>query len=99
MSTKLTEDTKEDVKTKEPAKYAVILYNDDYTTTDFVISLLLTVFRKNASEAKDITYRVHLTGHGTAGIYPFEIAAEKLAEAQLLAEQNQQPLRLSMEEV
>jgi ATP-dependent Clp protease adaptor protein ClpS len=99
MSTKLTEEAKKDLKTKEPAKYAVILHNDDYTTTDFVISLLLTVFSKNAMEAKDITYRVHLTGYGTAGIYPYEIAAEKLAESQFLAEQNQQPLRLSMEEV
>ena len=99
MSTKLTEKTESSQETKEPAKFAVILHNDDYTTTDFVIFLLVSVFKKNTQEAKDTTYKVHLSGSGVAGIYPYEIASEKLAEAEFLAEKNQQPLRLTLEEV
>jgi ATP-dependent Clp protease adaptor protein ClpS len=86
-------------KVKEPAKYAVVLHNDHYTTMDFVVNLLIEVFNKDPNAAKQITYNIHLSGRGVAGVYPFEIAEEKYLLAQTIAEKNEQPLQVSMEEV
>lgn len=99
MSTreKLSEET--ELKTKEPAKYAVVLHNDNYTTMDFVVGLLIDVFKKDSESAKRITYNIHVSGRGIAGVYPFEIAEEKYKLALSLAEKNEQPLLVSMEEV
>lgn len=96
-SEKLKSEDKE--KTKEPAKYAVVFHNDNYTTMDFVISLLVGIFNKDKDSAKDLTLQIHIAGRGVAGVYPFEIAEEKYLLVKALAEKNEQPLRVSMEEV
>ena len=89
--------TKDRVKTKEPPSYRVILMNDHYTTMEFVVMILETVFHKSADEAKRIMMNVHEHGSGTAGVFPKEIAETKVAIVHQLAKQNDYPLRCRLE--
>ena len=66
--------TKKKKKTQKPKKYKVIFHNDDYTTMEFVIHVLETVFRKTSPEAYQIMLHVHQSGSGVAGVYTFNIA-------------------------
>lgn len=84
-------------KTKKPSLYKVFLLNDDYTTMDFVVRILETVFRKPPVEATQVMLHVHKNGMGLAGIYTREIAETKVATVHSLARKNQFPLRCSME--
>jgi ATP-dependent Clp protease adaptor protein ClpS len=92
----LLEKTREELK--EPALYRVVLHNDHYTTMEFVVSVLETVFAKSPAEAFRIMMKVHTEGKGLCGLYPFEIAETKVATVHDLAKQNGFPLRASMEE-
>lgn len=91
-------DTVEDVKIKKPSRYKVILHNDDYTTMEFVIYILQTVFGKTFEEAKVIMLNVHNYGTGICGIYSFEIAETKAAKVETLAKENGHPLMCTIEE-
>lgn len=91
--------TKEEIATKEPSMYKVILLNDDYTTMEFVILVLQNVFRKRTEEAQAIMLSVHEKGSGVAGVYTKEIAETKVATVHHLASQNEYPLKCSMEAV
>ena len=82
---------------QEPPRYKVLLHNDDYTTMDFVIMILQTVFGKNTDEATRIMLNVHHQGVGLAGIYSLEIGETKVALVHQLAKKNQFPLRCSLE--
>lgn len=84
---------------KEPTLYKVILLNDDYTTMDFVVTVLETVFHKTPAEAYRIMMHVHTQGKGLCGVYPFEVAETKVDIVHDLARQNGFPLRASLEEV
>lgn len=84
---------------KEPTLYKVILLNDDYTTMDFVVTVLETVFQKTPAEAYRIMMHVHTQGKGLCGVYPFEVAETKVDIVHDLARQNGFPLRASLEEV
>lgn len=86
-------------KTKKPSLYKVLLHNDDYTTMDFVIMVLETVFHKNSVEANKIMLNVHQQGVGVAGIYPRDIAETKVILVHDLARKNEFPLRCSIEKV
>lgn len=87
----------EDVIT-EPPRYKVVILNDDYSTFDFVIYILKTVFRKNDAEAKTITLNVHKQGRGICGYYSKEIAETKVLQVQLKGEEAGYPLKCIMEE-
>ena len=92
--------TKKETSTeiKYPSMFEVILYNDDFTPMDFVVELLIEIFNKNISEAKDIMLRVHSQGSALAGIYSKEIAEQKTAEATALSRLSSYPLVVSYAE-
>lgn len=87
------------VEIKEPLLYKVLLHNDDYTTMEFVISILETVFRKSSADATQIMLNVHNEGVGIAGVYTKEICETKISVVHQLAKKNEFPLRCSMETV
>nr|WP_320011456.1 ATP-dependent Clp protease adapter ClpS [uncultured Desulfobulbus sp.] len=82
---------------QEPPLYKVLLHNDDYTTMDFVVMILQTVFQKNTEEATQIMLNVHHQGIGIAGVYTREIAETKVETVHQMAKQHQFPLRCSLE--
>lgn len=82
---------------REPAQYKVLLHNDDYTTMEFVVEVLVHVFQKSAEEATRIMLNVHRSGVGVCGIYPFEIAETKVDTVEALARENGFPLKCIME--
>lgn len=84
-------------KTRQPDLYKVVLLNDDYTTMDFVVDVLETVFLKRPAEAHRIMMMVHTEGRGVCGVYPFEIADTKQAAVEALARQHGFPLRATLE--
>jgi len=84
---------------QEPPLYKVLLHNDDYTTMDFVVMILKTVFRKGTSEATRIMLNVHHQGIGVAGVYTHEIGETKVAIVHDMARNNQYPLKCSLEKV
>ena len=97
-STDIQLDEKIKVTAQEPKLWKVIILNDDSTPMDFVISVLVEIFKHNPDSAKDIMLTVHETGSGIAGIYSFEIAEVKAVEATNQARQNGFPLQIKLEE-
>ena len=99
MSLKEKTNVKEKEKIKLPKMYKVVFINDNYTTMEFVIEMLIKHFNKNELEAINIMYLVHKQGSGIAGIYPKEIASTKIKTVMEEAKMNKFPLKLIMEEV
>ena len=89
--------TRERVRVQEPRRYKVILHNDDFTTMDFVVMVLRTVFLKNEAEAEMLMMKVHREGKAVAGIYSRDIAASKIQKVARMAREHNYPLRLTME--
>lgn len=89
-----TEDKKE---VDLPKLFKVILHNDDYTPMDFVVEILIEVFRKDELSATRIMLNVHNQGRGICGVFTYEIAETKVEIVHKLAEQNEYPLHASME--
>jgi ATP-dependent Clp protease adaptor protein ClpS len=85
-------------KEQEPALYKVLLLNDDYSTMDFVVEVLESVFQKSPAEAYRVMMAVHLQGKGLAGVYPWEIADTKVQTVKSLAREAGYPLRAALEE-
>ena len=90
-------DVAEDVR--EPKRFKVLLHNDDYTTMDFVVKVLVVVFHKNENDATQIMLSVHHHGVGVCGEYTAEVAEMKVSLVHRLARENGYPLKCSMEEV
>ena len=88
---------KERTKTKKPPKYKVIIHNDDYTPQDFVVMILMEIFKKSRPSAVQIMLSVHNKGQGLAGVYTREIAESKMNKVHTIAESYQHPLRCSIE--
>ena len=84
---------------REPKLYRVILINDDYTTMDFVIEILIVVFHKPAAEATRIMLDVHKNGKGFCGVYTYDIATTKIDRVHVLARKREFPLKCTLEEV
>ena len=85
-------------RTKKPQLFRVILHNDDYTTMQFVIEVLESIFHKSPAEAYRIMMHVHTRGHGVCGAYSHEVAETKVAMVHDAAREHGFPLRASMEE-
>ena len=82
---------------KEPGMYRVLLLNDDYTTQDFVVEILITVFHKAPVDATRIMLDVHKKGRGIVGLYPFDIASTKVKQVKEMSRQREFPLKCVME--
>ena len=80
-----------------PARYKVLLYNDDYTPMEFVVVVLEKVFRKGPSEATQIMLQIHRGGLGVAGVFLLEVAETKVSAVHRLAEDRGYPLRAGVE--
>ena len=78
--------------------YRVLLHNDDYTTMEFVVQILIGVFHKPVEEATRIMLNVHRQGLGLCGVYPFDVAETKVAIVHASARENGFPLKCTMEE-
>jgi ATP-dependent Clp protease adaptor protein ClpS len=89
---------KPEIKTAKPRLYNVILHNDDYTTQEFVVHVLETIFQKPMPDAFRIMMQVHLQGRGVCGAYQYEIAETKVDTVHELARDKGYPLRATVEE-
>jgi len=83
---------------KPPSKYKVILLNDDVTPAEFVVILLMTIFRHSQEASMNIMQKVHNEGSGVAGIYTHEVAEQKAIEAISMIKENNFPLQIKVEE-
>jgi ATP-dependent Clp protease adaptor protein ClpS len=90
-------DSRSDEKLERPRMWRVLLHNDDYTTQDFVVWILETIFHKARNEAFTIMMSVHRSGLGLAGVYTHDIAETKLKAARARAEEHEFPLLVTME--
>lgn len=90
-------EVKEVVEVREPARYKVIMLNDNVTTMGFVVELICKIFNKSFAEADAITWRVHRMGRALCGIYTREIAEAKVSKVHMEARAAGYPLRCIME--
>lgn len=97
MSTDVKIEEQVKIYVAEPKRWKVIILNDNHTPIDFVISLLIDVFRHDIDSATVVTLQVHETGSGIAGVYDFEIAEIKAVDATKLARENGFPLQIKIE--
>ncbi|MBE0492185.1 MAG: ATP-dependent Clp protease adaptor ClpS [Sulfurospirillum sp.] len=82
----------------KPKHFLVFLLNDDYTSMDFVMNVLISIFRKSQSEAYEIMMKVHKEGKALCGVYTFEIAETKVTQVETIARKNSFPLKAIWEE-
>jgi ATP-dependent Clp protease adaptor protein ClpS len=92
------EQTDTETDLKEPSMYKVLLHNDDYTTMEFVVEVLMFVFNKPPEIATGIMMNVHRQGIGVCGVYTHDVAETKVNTVHALASERGFPLRCSMEE-
>jgi ATP-dependent Clp protease adaptor protein ClpS len=88
---------KSDQQLERPRMWRVLLHNDDYTTQEFVVWILESIFNKPRAEAFTIMMSVHRSGLGVAGVYTHDVAETKLKAARQLAEEHEFPLLVTME--
>jgi ATP-dependent Clp protease adaptor protein ClpS len=90
--------TESEKKLKLPPMYKVLLHNDDYTTMEFVVEVLQSVFHKTPADATQIMLHIHRNGIGVAGVYTHEVAETKVAVVEAMARQHEFPLKCTLEE-
>lgn len=98
MATKHEHGIESEISVTHPKQYNVFLLNDDYTSMDFVVDVLMSIFRRNFQDAHRIMIEVHQKGRGLCGVYPYEIAETKIHQVSSLARENGFPLKAIMEE-
>ncbi len=94
-----TELQEKPAKTKPPAMWQVLMYNDDYTPMEFVVDILTRIFGHSPERATQIMLQVHTEGRGICGVFPRDLASMKVEQVMDLARKFEHPLRCSMEEV
>ena len=82
---------------ERPKRFKVLLHNDDYTTMEFVVWILETIFRHDLASATRIMLHVHRNGIGVAGVYPREVAETRATQVEKLAREHEFPLRCTTE--
>ena len=93
-------DTREKIKIniREPKHYRVIMHNDDFTSMEFVVDILVDIFHKAEPEAERLMLMVHESGKAAVGSYPYDIAVTKVQEATARAREEGFPFRMTVEE-
>jgi ATP-dependent Clp protease adaptor protein ClpS len=98
MATRTNYELSSEVMIKYPKKYKVYLLNDDYTSMDFVIDILMAIFHKSYEEAEKIMLEIHQKERGLCGVYTHEIAETKVMQVTRKAKESGFPLKATMEE-
>ena len=98
MATKESVKERTGSKLKEPKLYQVIMLNDDFTSMEFVVSILIDIFHKDPMTAETLMLHVHKNGRAVVGKYPYDIALTKIELAMSRAREEGYPFRLTMEE-
>jgi len=83
---------------EEPKMFKVFLHNDDYTSMDFVVEILMGIFHKSHAQAEQIMLQIHEKDKAVCGVYTFEIAQTKVEQVKQQAKQNEFPLLATIEE-
>lgn len=86
------------IELQPPKMWKVVFLNDDHTPMEFVIELLMGVFRHDEARSRDITLEIHETGAAVVGVYTYEIAENKGVESSRLAQEHGFPLQIRVEE-
>ena len=94
---KISEEVEVDLELQEPEMFRVLLHNDDYTSMDFVVNILMKIFHKNSQEAEMIMIKIHEKGSAICGVYTYEVAQTKAEQVKKLAKQNEFPLLATIE--
>ncbi len=94
---KTIEKTKQKEEVKEPDMYRVVLHNDDYTTMEFVVEVIMKVFHKSVMDATNIMLRIHKQGKGTVGTFTQDVAQTKAQQVHKMARQRDFPLKATVE--
>ena len=89
--------TKDKTKLETPRLFKVILHNDDYTPMDFVVDVLVSIFRMDEKKAMETMLTVHTKGECVCGVFSYEVAETKVARVHELARGKEYPLKASME--
>ena len=95
---KFEEELEVELEISEPKMFRVVLHNDDYTSMDFVVEVLTTIFHKSEQEAVQIMLQIHERSKAVCGVYSFEIAQTKAEQTKQLAKKNEFPLLATIEE-
>jgi len=82
---------------REPRRYKVIIFNDDFTTMEFVVMILVQVFLKSQAEAEALMLQIHHSDKAVVGIYSYDIAVTKTRKATTMAREQDFPLRITVE--
>lgn len=98
MSTQGQTREKTRINIREPKHYRVIMHNDDFTSMEFVVEILMDIFHKEAMEAERLMLMVHESGKAAVGSYPYDIAVTKVQAATARAKEEGFPFRLTVEE-
>ena len=96
MEEEVISETRDEID--EPPMYKVLLHNDDYTTMEFVIEIMMLVFKKSPEESVEIMLNVHQKGIGICGIYTYEVSETKVNTVKAFARENGFPLKCTMEQ-
>ena len=95
---KFEEELELDLELHEPQMFKVLLHNDDYTSMDFVVEVLMGIFHKTHAQAEQIMLQIHEKDKAICGVYSFEIAQTKVQQVKQRAKQNEFPLLATIEE-
>ena len=95
---KFEEELDLEIELQEPQMFKVLLHNDDYTSMDFVVEVLMDIFHKTHQQAEQIMLLIHEKGKAVCGVYTYEIAQMKVEQVRQLAKRNEFPLLATMEE-